>query len=90
MQQQGNMRWLLSRQRNEDETKANTSAPKQQIKIAARFVSRSGAQNYINFPEVRWTCGRHENSKYEVLIDTLDHTEGENKCYVLALSHRWI
>jgi vacuolar protein sorting-associated protein 72 len=50
--EQENARWLLARKRMQNESDATAHAPKRQVKLAARFISRRGGYNVVNFPEV--------------------------------------
>ncbi len=50
--EQENARWLLGRKRSQNESDTTAHAPKRQVKLAARFISRRGANNVVNFPEV--------------------------------------
>lgn len=50
--EQENAKWLLGRKRMQDETDDAAHAPKRQQKLAARFISRRGCPNLVNFPQV--------------------------------------
>lgn len=50
--EQENAKWLLGRKRMQDETDDAAHAPKRQHKLAARFISRRGCPNVVNFPQV--------------------------------------
>lgn len=50
--EQENAKWLLGRKRMQDETDDTAHAPKRQQKLAARFISRRGCPNLVNFPQV--------------------------------------
>jgi len=50
--EQENTRWLLARKRMQNESDTTAHAPKRQVKLVARFISRRGGYTVINFPEV--------------------------------------
>ena len=50
--EQENARWLLARKRMQNESDTTAHAPKRQVKLVARFISRRGGYTVINFPEV--------------------------------------
>jgi vacuolar protein sorting-associated protein 72 len=93
--EQENAKWLLGRKRMQDETDDAAHAPKRQGKLAARFISRRGCPNVVNFPQVEgMPLVLRDSAEQEETLErrrarAAEQPKGRTKCVVTGLPAKY-